>query len=96
MSKLVILLILALLVWKVVIGRWPWQPKVISVRGAAYQQARALLGVAPEAGRQEILEAHRKLIATVHPDRGGSSELVHEANAARDTLLAALPVPVQK
>jgi hypothetical protein len=26
----------------------------------------------------------------VHPDRGGSNEAVHEANAARDLLLARL------
>ncbi|MFM6831362.1 MAG: molecular chaperone DnaJ, partial [Novosphingobium sp.] len=32
----------------------------------------------------------RRLIAQVHPDRGGSNEAVHEANAARDLLLARL------
>jgi len=37
------------------------------------------------------LEAHRRLITMVHPDRGGTNEQVHEANAARDLLLDELP-----
>ena len=92
MVKLLLLIVLALLVWRLVAGRWPWQPKPIP---AKLRRASALLGVAPTASRQEILEAHRRLMATVHPDRGGSSELVHEANAARDALLAALPLAVR-
>ncbi len=32
--------------------------------------------------------AHRRLIAKVHPDTGGSAELAHRVIAARDTLLA--------
>ncbi|VWX53604.1 J domain-containing protein [Novosphingobium sp. 9U] len=95
MIKLVILAALAAVVWKMVTGRWPWQPKALtgpSVQERVGQQrASTLLGVAPGAGRQDIIEAHRRLIAQVHPDRGGSNELVHEANAARDLLLAALP-----
>lgn len=49
--------------------------------------ARAVLGVGPEAGPEEIRAAHRRLIASVHPDRGGSPELTRQVNAARDTLL---------
>lgn len=51
-------------------------------------EARALLGVAPDASLADIREAHRRLIARVHPDAGGSSELAHRVNAARDTLVA--------
>ncbi|MBB4857816.1 hypothetical protein HNO88_001127 [Novosphingobium chloroacetimidivorans] len=95
MIKLVILVALALVAWKLATGRWPWQPKAVSGPSvqdrAGRQRASTLLGVAPGAGRQDIIEAHRRLLAQVHPDRGGSNELVHEANAARDTLLAALP-----
>jgi DnaJ family protein C protein 19 len=50
--------------------------------------ARRLLGVGEGATLQEIREAHRRLIAKVHPDSGGSAELAHRVNAARDTLLA--------
>ena len=34
---------------------------------------------------------YRRLIAIVHPDRGGTNDQVHEANAARDILLDELP-----
>jgi len=96
MSKLLLLIVLALIAWKLIAGRWPWQPKLSSGRSALRQRARMLLGVGPEADRREILEAHRRHLATVHPDRGGSNELVHEANAARDVLLADLSQPVQE
>ena len=95
MIKLLILIALALVVWKMATGRWPWEPKLSDGRAGMRQRAQALLGVQPGAARQDILEAHRNLIATVHPDRGGSNELVHEANAARDLLLADLPVAVR-
>lgn len=95
MTKLLVLIALALVVWRMVTGRWPWQPKPLSGRSARgnfeRQRARTLLGVQPGADRRDILEAHRRHLATVHPDRGGSNELVHEANAARDLLLADLP-----
>jgi hypothetical protein len=51
-------------------------------------EARALLGVEPDASLAEIREAHRRLIAKVHPDAGGSTDLAHRVNAARDTLIA--------
>jgi hypothetical protein len=50
--------------------------------------ARRLLGVGPEATLSEIREAHRRLIARVHPDSGGSVELANRVNVARDTLVA--------
>ena len=50
--------------------------------------ARRLLGVAPGAGLDEIRAAHRRLIARVHPDAGGSEELARRINAARDALIA--------
>jgi hypothetical protein len=92
--KLLVLLALGAIVFKMATGRWPWEPKLASGH-AVRQRARALLGVAPGAARQDIVEAHRRLVATVHPDRGGSNELVHEANAARDVLLADLLVPAR-
>lgn len=53
-------------------------------------EARALLGVGPEASLADIRAAHRRLIARVHPDAGGSAELAHKVNAARDTLVTEL------
>jgi len=51
------------------------------------QRARALLGVGANASVQEIQSAYVRLIRTVHPDRGGTSGLAAELNAARDRLL---------
>ena len=90
MSKLLVFAAIAVLGWKLVTGRWPWQPKV-STRQQAVFRARKLLGVRANGNRQEIIEAHRRLVAMVHPDRGGTNEQVHEANAARDLLLDELP-----
>ena len=50
--------------------------------------ARRLLGVGPDASLAEIRDAHRRLIARVHPDSGGSEELANRVNVARDTLVA--------
>lgn len=49
--------------------------------------AAKLLGVAPDADVDAIVDAHRRLIAKVHPDTGGSAELAAQINRARDTLL---------
>ena len=51
-------------------------------------QARALLGVASDADPAAIRAAHRRLIASVHPDKGGTEALAAQINAARDLLLA--------
>ncbi|ANI77895.1 MULTISPECIES: J domain-containing protein [Sphingobium] len=51
-------------------------------------KARALLGVGADADAGEIRAAHRRLIASVHPDRGGTEALAAQINAARDLLLA--------
>ena len=52
------------------------------------EDARRLLGVAPDASLADIRDAHRRLIAKVHPDSGGSAELANRVNVARDTLVA--------
>lgn len=53
-------------------------------------QAREILGVEPGATRQEIVEAHRRLIQKVHPDRGGNDWLASQLNAAKELLLQQL------
>ncbi|MCJ2187231.1 J domain-containing protein [Novosphingobium beihaiensis] len=87
--KLIWLIVLACVAWRLIAGRWPWQKKKVRPSFAA-AHAREVLGVSAKASRQDILDAHRRRITRIHPDRGGSSEQVHEANAARDLLLAEL------
>lgn len=88
--------ILALIVLglRLFLGRWPWQLGGVGRKQAVAKaaQARALLGVPEGARREEIIEAHKRLVTIVHPDRGGTSEQVHEANDARDLLLGALAI----
>ena len=91
MSKLLILLVLASVACRMLVGKWPWELFKSATASSDEAQARAVLGVDRHASAEAIAEAHRRLIARVHPDRGGSSERVHEANAARDLLLARLP-----
>ncbi|HEU4969065.1 J domain-containing protein [Sphingomonas sp.] len=53
-------------------------------------EARALLGVGEEDDAEAIRAAHRRIIARVHPDAGGTIELARRTNLARDVLLREL------
>lgn len=90
MGKLLAIAAIVVLGWKLFTGRWPWEPKA-SRRAQAVFRARKLLGVSAAASREDIIAAHKRLVALVHPDRGGSNSQVHEANAARDILLDEAP-----
>jgi hypothetical protein len=84
MTKLLILLALVAGVWI-----W-WRSRAGPARAMPTAEARALLGVSDRPTAAEVREAHRRLIARVHPDAGGSAELATRVNAARDALLAEL------
>ena len=90
MGKRLTLILLGSVLCKALTGSWPWELWRKSEQSQQEAQARALLGVNREATRSEISEAHRRLLTQVHPDRGGTNEAVHAANAARDLLLARL------
>ena len=65
-----------------------WRRRQVAAPSMSVADARALLGVAENASLADIREAHRRLIAKVHPDSGGSAELANRVNVARDTLVA--------
>jgi len=88
--RLLFLVVLAVLAFKWITGRWPWQ-RTLSARQQAIANARKILGVSANANRTEINSAHKRLVSMVHPDRGGTNQQVHEANDARDVLLNELP-----
>jgi curved DNA-binding protein CbpA len=49
-------------------------------------EARATLGVGPEATAAEIRTAFARLMRRAHPDMGGAHGAAAELNAARDRL----------
>lgn len=93
--KLIWTIALAIMAWRLLVGAWPWQSWRRLRRRESLTQARKLLDVRPGATKQEIVAAHRRKLAIVHPDRGGSNEAVHQVNAARDILLAELSYRIQ-
>lgn len=50
-------------------------------------RARKVLGVSDTATRDEVIEAHRRLMQKNHPDRGGSEFIASEINLAKQVLL---------
>jgi len=89
-ERLAVLAALGSLLIRFMTGQWPWVLWQARDSNQREKRARVLLGVASDVRREDIIDAHRRLITRVHPDRGGTSEAVHEANDARDVLLERL------
>ncbi|RKF20539.1 molecular chaperone DnaJ [Altericroceibacterium spongiae] len=93
MTKFLLLSAVIIGAWRAFTGRWIWEYAYLKATTRDEDRARTLLGLHKGASRQDIIDAHRQRIASVHPDRGGSGEQVHATNAARDLLLSRLPAP---
>jgi len=46
-----------------------------------------ILGLKPGYKGEDVIQAHRRMMQKVHPDRGGSDYLAAQINKAKDTLL---------
>jgi hypothetical protein len=55
--------------------------------GLSRDEAYQVLGLAAGATKEDIVDAHRKLIQKLHPDRGGNDYLAARINEAKDLLL---------
>jgi DnaJ-domain-containing protein 1 len=69
-------------------ARWPRAaPAPPASAGMTPDEARAMLGVGPQASAAEIRAAYARLMRRAHPDQGGSTGLATQLNLARDRLL---------
>lgn len=52
------------------------------------EEAMEVLGLKPGHTNDDVIQAHRRMMQKMHPDRGGSDYLAAQINKAKDTLLA--------
>lgn len=62
-------------------------PDSASSTAMSRDEALKILGLEASASEAEIRAAHHRLLAGLHPDKGGSDYLAQQINRARDTLL---------
>ncbi|HEX8300136.1 J domain-containing protein [Sphingomonas sp.] len=86
MGKAILAALIIAAVWYFFVKPRP-KPVLKPMRSLSEDEARATLGVGPDADAEAIRAAHRRLVTALHPDKGGSAELTRRINAARDTLL---------
>jgi hypothetical protein len=91
MSKLVLFLILSGILFWWASRRFrrvpPPPPPSSTATTLSEREAREVLGLGLAPSREDIIEAHRRLMQKVHPDVGGSTYLARQLNEAKKVLL---------
>jgi DnaJ homolog subfamily C member 19 len=62
----------------------PESPRVTKMN---LKEALAVLGLAENPSKQQIIDAHKRLMQKLHPDKGGSAHLASQLNEAKTVLL---------
>jgi len=81
--------------WRTALGGQAGSTRQRSSAGSARstmdrQQALDVLGLSGTPSRQDVIDAHRRLMQKLHPDRGGSTYLAQQLNDAKRVLLQSL------
>lgn len=58
-----------------------------SVQHMTREEALAVLGLDPAPSREDIKQAHHRLMMKLHPDQGGTDYLAQKINRAKEILL---------
>mgnify|MGYP001167829311 CR=1 FL=1 len=76
--------------WREQSGAESAQSNSSSDSAMSENQAYEILGLSKDATRDDVIEAHRRLMQKLHPDRGGSTHLAARVNEAKSILLEKL------
>ena len=64
------------------------QPPPRGKQAMSIDEAMEVLGLKPGYSKEDVKQAHRRMMQKVHPDRGGSDYLAAQINQAKDILLS--------
>lgn len=62
-------------------------PPPRSQQNMSIEEAVEVLGLNADYNKDDVIQAHRRMMQKVHPDRGGSDYLAAQINRAKDILL---------
>ena len=71
-------------------SQWQTSPPPDGNGNLTEESAYAVLGLQRGASKAEVVQAHRKMMQKVHPDRGGGGYLAAQINQAKDILISKL------